>query len=238
MKCLLSTRHPHSAVTIFSLLNITFLIFALFSPAFCQGDEPDKAPDKLVVGHFSQGVLDNWEKKEFNGDSQYQLIQVDDQMILKGTAKSSASGLFKKIRVDLSKTPFLNWSWRVEKPHPPLDETTKQGDDYAARVYIVVDGGLFFWKTIALNYVWSSQQLPGSTWPNAYAGKNVMLMSLKSSSDSPQTWYTEKRNVLDDFKKLFDKDITHIDAVAVMTDSDDSGGDVTAYYGDIFFTSK
>lgn len=49
--------------------------------------------------------------------------------------------------------PFLqeNWSWRVEKPHSDLDERSKQGDDYAARVYIVVDGGLMFWKTIALN---------------------------------------------------------------------------------------
>lgn len=193
---------------------------------------------RQIIAEFSQGRLDQWAPKVFDGESQYRLVQVAGRTALQATAKDSASGLFKKIRVDLTRTPFLNWSWRVDRPHPPLDERSKAGDDYAARVYLVVDGGLLFWKTIALNYVWSSAMPPGSHWPNSFAGENVMLLAVRSSEDALGVWHHEKRNVVEDFKRLFNKEITTIDAVALMTDSDNSGGEATAYYGDIYFSEN
>ena len=219
-----------------SLVFSVSMIVMLFFPGPIRCHDGNK--DRLIIGHFSQSDSGNWKKKVFAGESRYQLVQVDDQIVLKGTAKNSASGLFKKIRVDLTQTPFLNWSWRVEKSHPPLEERSKEGDDYAARVYIVVNGGLLFWKTIALNYVWSSSQPAGKSWPSAYAGQNVMLLALRSKEHQHSKWYNEKRNVYDDFKRLFHKEIIYIDAVAIMTDSDNSGGEVVAYYGDIFFSKE
>jgi hypothetical protein len=221
---------------IYNNLRVFILVaFILFFMNIAHGYAGEK--DKLVIGHFSQNNYENWDKKVFAGESQYQLVQLDDQIVLKAQARNSASGLVKKVRVDLRQTPFLNWSWRVETPHPFLDERSKQGDDYAARVYIVVDGGLMFWKTIALNYVWSSSQAIGSSWSSAYAGKNVKLVALRSKEHRLSKWYTEKQNVYKDFKHLFHKSITHIDGVAIMTDSDNSGGEAIAYYGDIFFTA-
>lgn len=207
-------------------------------PAFC-GD-PEKAPkESLFIGQFSKGTADNWEKKVFSNESQYQLVKLDGKTVLKGEADNSASGLFKKQRIDLTRTPFLNWSWRVDTPHPPLNERTKEGDDYAARVYLVVDGGLLFWRTIALNYVWSSSQSMEASWPNSFAGDNVMLLALRSNTSSRlSTWYREKRNVYEDLKRMFNKEIRYVDAVAIMTDSDNSGGEVLAYYGDIYFSTE
>lgn len=227
-------RIQNNWVGIVPLVSIG-MILLLFLPVAVRSDSRDG--DKVFIGHFSQGKLENWDKKVFSGESRYQLLEVDGRLVLEGTAKDSASGLFKKKRVDLTQTPFLNWSWRVEKPHPPLEERSKKGDDYAARVYLVVDGGLLFWKTIALNYVWSSSQPDGSTWPSSYAGKNVMLMALRSPTDRLSVWYKEKRNVYEDFKRLFNKEINYVDAVAIMTDSDNSGGEVAAYYGDIYFST-
>ncbi|MEN8190239.1 MAG: DUF3047 domain-containing protein [Thermodesulfobacteriota bacterium] len=194
----------------------------------------------LFAGLFSSGSLDGWEEKEFSSKSTYQLKVMDGSTVLGAIAENGASGLFKKQTVDLRQYPFLNWQWRVEEGHPLLAETTKKGDDYAARVYVIVDGGLFFWKTIAINYVWSSSQKKGSRWPNAFAGENAMLLAVRSDVDGDQTmkWYREKRNLRRDFKELFDLDVETIDGVAIMTDSDNSGGRVTAYYGDIFFTAQ
>ena len=63
-----------------------------------------------------------------------------------------------------------------------------------------------------------------------------MMLALRSSGDQTSTWYTEKRNILADLKQLFGEDIHTIDAVAIMTDTDNAKGKATAYYGDIYFT--
>jgi hypothetical protein len=105
---------------------------------------------------------------------------------------------------------------------------------------VVVSGGLAFWETKAINYVWASTSPAGKVWPNAYAGDNgrMMMIALRSSIDQTGTWYTEKRNILADLKHQFGEDIRYIDAVAIMTDTDDALGKVTAYYGDIYFSKN
>jgi hypothetical protein len=75
------------------------------------------------------------------------------------------------------------------------------------------------------------------TWPNPYAGDNVMMLAMRSTPDKTGTWYTEKRNIRDDFKNILGEDVQSIDAVAIMTDTDDTQGKAKAYYGDIFFTA-
>ncbi|MDH3348933.1 MAG: DUF3047 domain-containing protein, partial [Desulfobulbaceae bacterium] len=95
-----------------------------------------------------------------------------------------------------------------------------------------------FWKTKALNYVWSAGSMSNKVWPNAFAGKNAMMLSLRSSLDSTKVWYTEKRNVFEDLKKLFGNEFHSIDGVAIMTDTDNSQGKATAYYGDIYFSAQ
>lgn len=50
--------------------------------------------------------------------------------------------------------------------------------------------------------------------------------------------FEESRNVREDFKRFFDLDLDDIDAVALMTDCDNSGLKSAAYYGDIHFSVK
>ena len=63
-------------------------------------------------------------------------------------------------------------------------------------------------------------------------------MALRSKQDETSTWYIEKRNVYEDFKNLFGKEIQFIDTVALMTDTDNSDGVVKTYYGDIYFSEN
>ncbi|MBU4326391.1 MAG: DUF3047 domain-containing protein [Proteobacteria bacterium] len=206
------------------------LLLLLTTPA--SGAEPMK----ITVGDFAAESLRGWEEKSFSGKTDYQLITEGKETVVKATSQAAASGLFKKQRIDLQQTPYLNWRWRVDKPLHSLDEQTKSGDDYGARIYVVVDGGLFFWKTKAINYVWASSSPKGKSWPNAFAGKSAMMLALRSSTDEAATWYQEKRNVAADLKEFFGTEIRYIDAIAIMTDTDNSGQETSAQYGDIFFS--
>lgn len=196
------------------------------------------ANGNIAVGEFSKGQLTGWETKEFSGKTQYQIAAEGNTKVLKATSNSSASGLGKKIKIDLTKTPVMNWSWRIDKKLGKLNEQSKQGDDYAARVYVIVDGGILPWNTKALNYVWSSNQPRGTTWGNAFLPKNAKMTAVRGSQDKAGGWVREKRNVRADFKRIFGKDITEIDGVAIMTDTDNGKGQATAAYGDIFFSAQ
>ena len=202
----------------------------------CGATNADTSQIKL--GEFSKGSLTGWESKVFKGKTQYQIKQQGNLKSLSAVSNAGASGLGVRKRIDLTKTPFLNWSWRVDKPLPPLKEKTKAGDDYAARLYVIIDGGLFIWKTKALNYVWSSTPSKGTKWNNAFAPRNARMLSVRDSRNGPGQWLKEKQNVQQDFKNLYGFIPRYIDGVALMTDTDNSGGSAAASYGDIFFSAK
>ena len=194
--------------------------------------------DSINVGKFSSGELEGWNAKIFNGKTNYVFVQLDDTNVLKADSRASASGIVKEITVDIRKYPYLTWRWRVSNRLDQMNEKKKSGDDYAARIYIIVSGGLFFWNTKAINYVWSSNLPKGESWPNAYAGNKAQMYAVRSSNDQLDTWYEEKRNVYEDFRALFGSEIRYIHAVALMTDTDNSEGKVVSYYGDITFSQK
>ncbi|GAB4353327.1 MAG: DUF3047 domain-containing protein [Methylohalobius crimeensis] len=209
---------------------IVHLLAALILTPTLQANEIIKA------GRFSEGSLSGWKSKAFAGETSYRLRDLGGKTVLLAESHASASGLFRQMQVDLTRTPYLNWCWQVIEPLPPLPERTKPGDDYAARIYLVKKGGIFFWKTKALNYVWSSGQARESLWPNAFAGDNVMMLAVRSRGDAG--WRCEKRDLRADWRRAFGEATDRIDAVALMTDSDNSKQHTAAYYGDIWFSSN
>ena len=180
--------------------------------------------------------ISDWDAKTFSGETSYELVSIDDRQAIRAISNRSASGLVREIEVDLTKTPYLNLSWKIDSTLDNVEETKKDGDDYVARVYVVISGGVFSWRTRAINYVWASKQPKGSSWPNAFTD-NVVMVAVESGAEYAGQWVTAKRNVLEDIKKLHGIDKTRIDAVAIMTDTDNSNQTATAYYGDIYFTA-
>lgn len=194
------------------------------------------AAEPVKVGVFSAGDLDGWESKTFRGATTYALTESEGRRVLRADSRAAASGMYKRVHIDLEQTPYLRWSWRVTRTFGQLDETQKRGDDYPARVYVVFSGGVFFWNTRALNYVWASAQPQGAIWPNAYTG-NAQMLAVRSGNARVGEWVEERRNVRADFQRLFGRDVRYVDAVALMTDTDDTGESAIAYYGDIYFSA-
>jgi len=215
-------------------LGLAFTLFLTSAAGISARSDPDSI---TVVGCFSEGDLDQWNEKSFVGNTRYALKDSERGKVLTADTEGNASGLFKEIKVDLNKTPYLNWSWLVQNTFEGNNERTKAGDDYPARIYVVVSGGVFFWNTRAVNYVWSSHQTVGSQWNNAYTD-NARMLAVRSGGQDVGNWFTEKRNVREDFKRMFGKDIDHIDAIAVMVDGDNTGQSASAEFGDIFFSAN
>ena len=117
---------------------------------------------------------------------------------------------------------MLNWTWKIDNVLTGVDERTRAGDDYAARVYVVFSGGLAFWRTRAINYVWSINQPVGSSWPSAYAD-NVHMIAVQSGLKQAGQWVNEQRNIRIDYQHIFGEKTRKIDAVAIMNDTDNSG---------------
>lgn len=196
---------------------------------------------------LESGNLNGWNSKQILNLTDYQVTEYKNRYALKAHSNESASGLIRKQRIDLSETPYLNWSWLIKNKLMGIDERTKGGDDYAARVYVVVDGGLMVWRTKALNYVWSSSQMEGDAWDNPFAGSNVKMLAIKGESAEIEQWYDEKRNIYQDLIEYFgDKgsveanlnSYRYIDATVIMTDTDNSQTQAISFYGDIFFSEN
>jgi len=193
----------------------------------------------ISIGQFSANTLHGWEEKEFVGKTNYSLVRDGElnQTVLKAESNAGASGLFLEKHIDLNKTPYLNWSWKSVSWFENMDETRRSGDDFVARIYVVVDGGFFFWKTIALNYVWSSSHQKGEKWDNPFTA-NATMFAVESGKENLEKWQHYKRNIHEDLKRLTGKDEQYIDAIAIMTDTDNAGLSATTYFGDIFFSSE
>lgn len=188
---------------------------------------------------FAPADMIGWKNRTFHGATKYELDRSGDRMALHARCRNSASGLFLDRKIDVRATPVIEWSWRVDAVfEPPLAERTKATDDYPARVYVVVDGGLLAWRTRAISYIWASGMPEGADWPNAYTQKAHMVAVRSGAPARPGVWVTERRNVRSDFRRYHGLEVEAIDGVAIMTDCDDRAGTAEAWYGTIRFVAE
>ena len=192
---------------------------------------PSVSSEEIGLGNFSAGDLSGWKPKVFQGETSYSLVSEGERRVLKAESRKAASGLYKEVKIDPRKFPVLRWSWKIEGTIPKGNGRTKEGDDYAARVYVVFPRTLF-WKTRAINYIWANKLPKGTTLPNAFSS-NALMVAVESGNEMAGTWVIEERNVYEDYRMLFGEDPPAIGAVALMTDTDNTGGEAIAYYGDI-----
>ena len=178
-----------------------------------------------------------WEVEEFDGETRYRVVELDGRRVLEADSEAAASSLYLEREIDVTATPILEWSWRIEKPLAVADERTKDGDDYAARLYVVAPGEGMFGLPRAINYVWANQAAVGDSWPNPFTAK-VMMVAVDSGEAHAGDWRTHRRNVRTDFLRLFEREVEEIEGIAVMTDSDNSGLGARAWYGEIAFHSE
>ncbi len=188
--------------------------------------------EPLVFGWPASGDDEGWEEREFDGETRYTVRELDGRRVLEAESEAAASCLYLEREIDLAATPVLEWSWRIGGTPAVADERIKDGDDFAARVYVVAPGDGWFAMPIAVNYVWASDAEVGTAWPNPFTD-NVMMVAMNSGDRHAGAWRTHRRNVRDDFRRFFGVEVDALEGIAVMTDSDNSGLSARAWYGEI-----
>jgi hypothetical protein len=183
------------------------------------------------------GRVDGFEERSFSGNTLYRSEIHGGVKALRAQADGAASGLYWTREVTLDRWPLLRWRWQVDDLPMVEDERSKEGDDFVARVYVVAANPILFWKSRAICYVWTSKVPVGESWPNPYTDK-VVMVALRSGRGGAAGWLEERRDVAADFKRHFGEVPQRLDAVAVMTDTDQSGGRATAWYEGLRFESR
>lgn len=179
----------------------------------------------------------SWSTRSFEGQTRYAVVRDGGVEVLEANARGQASAKYLEREIDLSETPYLRWCWKVNARYAGLDERTRAGDDYPARLYVARKTGLLPWQVQSVNYVWSSNQAAGARWPNAFTDR-AMLLALQGKRSPLGEWRAEVRDVSADFKTLFGDAANTIDGVALMSDGDNAGGDATAWYYGVGFSDS
>ncbi len=212
------------------------------------------------VGHFVSAVSTTppapWQVIRFNKripPTQYQVISWDGVVAVEADADASMALLARPLSVDLTRTPVLCWRWRVDAPLKTADMATKQGDDYAARVYLafslptekidfITKAKLKLARSLygnhvpdaALNYVWDNRYPVGTQRSNAYTERTQMIV-LRSGPEYAGAWVTERRNILADAILAFDTDLVSPTLLAVAADTDNTGERAHSGFADLHF---
>ena len=193
--------------------------------------------EKINVFNFTESELSSLKVKKVKGKTNYSVGKNENGSYLRAESEGTGSGLGKEIKIDLTKTPFLNITWKVEKNLTGIIEDSKKGHDYAARVFAIKKTGSTALSNRAINYVFSSNNSVGDYWPSPFTKKSIDYV-LSTTKEHNNEWVTVKANVKEHFKLLHDLDVKELSGLAIMTDTDNSKIKAISYYQNIYFSSE
>lgn len=222
------------------------------------------ADHMMVVGSFStepEGAMPSgWKPEIFKRGkgalTSYRVVRDGETTVMRAESVGTASGLEHEIPVNLKEYPVLRWRWKVDSVVAAGDPYRKDKDDYAARVYVTfafeadkagfgeglryrtaraLFGGVPF---AALSYIWASRTPVGTLVDSPHMGDIVKLIVIENGDGRVGEWVAEERNVYEDYRRAFGKDPPRVSGVAIMTDTDNTKEQATAYYGDLVFTKE
>lgn len=194
-----------------------------------------------------------WTLSRFKKSTEYKLVDTEGRTAVQASAASSASGLVHKLDIDPREYPLLSWQWKVDDLIKTADNTTKHLEDSPVRVVVSFAGDLdslalddrMFFDNVrlltrqqlpyaTLMYIWENRAPRGAVLPNLHTSRIKMIVA-ESGRDKIGVWQDITRNVVEDYKRAFNEEPGRITAIAVMTDTDNTGENAHAWYGDIVF---
>ena len=217
--------------------------------------KPDPAPVQWV-GRFDTELLPWQEVRLKSGlrPNTFRLLRWEGVQALEVTSQASMSLLARPISVDLNLTPVLCWRWRIDASVSQADMRLREGDDYAARVYVsfrlpAASLGLGLRAQLALaravwgqdlpdaaiNYVWDNRQPVGTVRPNAYTDRTQMVV-LRSGDAQAKRWVWERVDVRQDVLRLFGQGAQAVQ-LAVTADTDNTQSSARAGFADLHFVA-
>jgi hypothetical protein len=218
---------------------------ATAQPAGCQARALPLAGKAPAWGHFPLSRM----KK----DTHYQVTAQGARQVLVAQADGSASLYGAAFQPARPATGWLRWSWKTDALVPGADNADPHREDAPLRVVVAFGGDpsklplaeraqrkLAETMTgrpppyAALMYIWGSSEAPGTVIPSTHTSQIKMLV-VQSGTDGLGRWHQVRRNVSEDYRRAFGVAPGPVVAVAVMTDTDNTGKTAAGEYADFAF---
>ncbi len=183
----------------------------------------------------------------------YQFVEDSGVMVLRAHAEAAASGLLAPVHLDLKATPILQWRWKIAQLIEEADNAVASREDSPVRIILNFGGDRsqmsFSDRTSSsiakrvtgrdlpyaeLMYIWSNRVPVGTVIANPHTRRVEMVVATSGPANVGQ-WVTVRRNVVEDFRRAFNETPGMLFEVGVLTDTDNTGATVDAWYGDIRF---
>ena len=174
------------------------------------------------------------------------LVADEGRTVLQVRSQDAFGGAAIRLRLA---APILAWRWKVDRVLDKARLGSREGDDFAARVYVSFEipmdqltfaermrlriARLFYGDvpSAAICYVWDNKQPRGHSIWSPY-GERVRLIVLESGAASAGQWFEERRDVAADFRAAFGRPAPKVTGIAAGNDTDQTGESVTAWFGD------
>ena len=203
------------------------------APAHVQAAQESTDLQTGLAEDFSDGI-DAWRKQRLDRRlTEYRIIDIDGNSVLEAASHNAAAALLMPVDRHSISQGRLRWRWRVMTSLTEnLRETEKDGDDYAARVFVLFGDAEFGEGTRALAYAWAGHVPVGSRYPNPYTSE-VSTIVLRSGNQHAGEWMIEDRDIMADYARAFGEPPPELAAIALLVDTDDTGGTAMAWFDDI-----
>jgi hypothetical protein len=185
--------------------------------------------------------------------TRYDLVVDGGSVVLHAVADNAASGMLQRIGIDTRQAPMIAWRWKIAGLIARANPRVASREDAPARIVLEFDGdksrlgltdrALFRigarvmgreipYATIV--YIWSNDLPVGTVIPNPHTHRIQMIVASTGAAGVGH-WESLTRDVRADFRRAFGEDAGPLDAVGVLTDTDNTDAHAEAWYGDIGF---
>jgi hypothetical protein len=201
------------------------------------------AADEVVVEDWSaapvghRGIPPEWAKQGW-GDPAYDftVVEADGRRVLHMKSAGDSSNANKDLRgtVRLADTPILEWTWKAVALPKGADARRAETDDEALQVYVVWPRFPQAIRSQIIGYIWDTTAPVGSIFKSQRSA-TVTYVVVRSGPKDLGKWVTERRNVREDFKRIYGEEPEDPGGVAIGIDSNDVKGTAEAFVGRIAF---
>jgi hypothetical protein len=196
--------------------------------------------EEVVVADFlqtTQEIPQDWKLSVHEGAADLTLVPDGDGRALRLRSRLSSFSLGKTVDIDLKKTPYLAWEWKVTELPDGGDFRRRATDDQAAQLIVVFSWGIF--RGEAIVYMWDSTAPEGTVSrlpsPPLYPFLNLYGLVVRSAEAQTGAWISETRNVVADYRGLFGKEPERVLGIGIQINSQHTRSQAEAYWRTVKF---